>query len=70
MHILLLEDDTVLAAILANYLKESYEVTHTYSMVQVLSLADVKKFNLEELTQRIEKVWQRQVIKRETKIVS
>ena len=46
MHILLLEDDTVLAAILVDYLQESYQLTHTYSMVQALSLADVKKFDL------------------------
>ena len=46
MKILLLEDDTILADILVDYLQESDDVTHTYSMVQALSLADVKKFDL------------------------
>ena len=32
MKILLLEDDTVLANILVDYLEENYVVTHTYSM--------------------------------------
>lgn len=32
MNILLLEDDTVLADILVDFLQEEYKVTHTYSM--------------------------------------
>ena len=46
MKILLLEDDTVLADILSDFLQESFAVTHTYSMREALSLADEKKFDL------------------------
>ena len=46
MHILLLEDDTVLADILVDYLQESYEVTHTYSMRKALTLAEGQTFEL------------------------
>lgn len=46
MHILLLEDDTVLADILVDFLQESYEVTHTYSMKEALHLAEENSFDL------------------------
>ena len=46
MHILLLEDDTVLADILVDFLRESYKVTHTYSMKKALHLAELHTFNL------------------------
>ena len=46
MHILLLEDDTVLADILVDFLRESYEVTHTYSMQKALNLAESNTFDL------------------------
>lgn len=46
MKILLLEDDTVLANILVDYLDEEYEVTHTYSMKEALRLAENSKFDL------------------------
>ena len=46
MHILLLEDDPVLADILFDFLQESYEVTRTYSMKEALALADEKQFDL------------------------
>ena len=46
MQILLLEDDTVLADILVEYLSESYDVTHTYSMNRALSLAEEEHFDL------------------------
>jgi len=46
MHILLLEDDPVLADILVDFLQESYELTHTYSMQEALRLADEKAFDL------------------------
>ncbi|MGB5966628.1 MAG: response regulator transcription factor [Sulfurimonadaceae bacterium] len=46
MKILLLEDDTVLADILVDYLQESNEVTHTYSMKEALRLCDEEKFDL------------------------
>ncbi len=46
MHILLLEDDPVLADILVDFLQESYEVAHTYSMKEALHLADKKHFDL------------------------
>jgi len=46
MHILLLEDDPVLADILVDFLQESYEVTHAYSMQEALRLADEKVFDL------------------------
>ena len=46
MKILLLEDDTVLADILVDYLSESYEVKHTYSMKEALSLAEDARYDL------------------------
>ena len=46
MHILLLEDDTVLADILKDFLQESYTVTHTYSMKKALSLCEAATFDL------------------------
>jgi len=46
MQILLLEDDTVLADILVDFLRESYEVTHTYSMKKALMLAEENSFDL------------------------
>lgn len=46
MKILLLEDDTVLANILVDFLEEDYEVHHTYSMKEALTLAENIKFDL------------------------
>lgn len=46
MNILLLEDDTVLADILVDYLEEEYVVKHTYSMQEALSLAQDSNFDL------------------------
>ncbi len=46
MKILLLEDDTVLADILVDFLQEEYEVVHTYSMKKALSLSEVNSFDL------------------------
>ena len=46
MHILLLEDDTVLADVLVDYLEESYTVTHTYSMKKALQLCEDNHFDL------------------------
>ncbi len=46
MHILLLEDDTVLADILKDYLQEQYEVTHSYSMKEALRLCDANRYDL------------------------
>ncbi len=46
MHILLLEDDTVLADILVDYLQENFEVTHTYSMKEALKLCDENRYDL------------------------
>ena len=46
MQILLLEDDTVLADILVDFLSESYDVTHTYSMKKALTLAEENSFDL------------------------
>jgi len=46
MHILLLEDDPVLADILVDFLKESYEVTHAYNIQEALRLADERVFDL------------------------
>ena len=46
MHILLLEDDTVLADILIDYLQESFEVSHTYSMKEALRLCDENSYDL------------------------
>ncbi|MFT5660084.1 MAG: two-component system OmpR family response regulator [Sulfurimonas sp.] len=46
MKILLLEDDTVLADILVDYLQEDYEVSHTYSMKKALVLSEEQSFDL------------------------
>lgn len=46
MQILLLEDDPVLADILVDFLQESHEVTHTYSMQEALRLTTEQKFDL------------------------
>jgi len=46
MKILLLEDDTVLANILTDYLEESYKVVQTYSMKKAMSLSEEQKFDL------------------------
>ena len=46
MQILLLEDDTVLADILVDFLSESYGITHTYSMKKALTLAEGTNFDL------------------------
>jgi len=46
MKILLLEDDTVLADILTDFLEESYEVSHTYSMKKALKLAEQERFDI------------------------
>lgn len=46
MKILLLEDDTVLADILVDFLQEEYEVVHTYSMKKALSLSEENSFDL------------------------
>ena len=46
MKILLLEDDTVLANILIDYLEEDYKVSHTYSMKKALALAENNSYDL------------------------
>lgn len=46
VKILLLEDDTVLADILVDYLQEDYEVLHTYSMKKALTLSEEHSFDL------------------------
>ncbi len=46
MKILLLEDDTVLADILVDFLQESSEVKHTYSMKEALRLSENDSFDL------------------------
>jgi two-component system OmpR family response regulator len=46
VKILLLEDDTVLADILVDYLQEDYEVSHTYSMKKALVLSEEQSFDL------------------------
>lgn len=46
MNILLLEDDTVLANILVDFLQEKYSVTHTYSMKEALRLSEESAFDL------------------------
>lgn len=46
MNILLLEDDTVLADILVDYLQESFDVAHTYSMKEALRLCDANRYDL------------------------
>jgi DNA-binding response OmpR family regulator len=46
MKILLLEDDTVLADILVDFLQEEYSVTHTYSMKKALVLSEEINYDL------------------------
>ncbi|WP_415396975.1 response regulator transcription factor [Sulfurimonas sp. CS5] len=46
MKILLLEDDTVLADVLIDFLQEEYSVTHTYSMKKALQLSEENSFDL------------------------
>lgn len=46
MNILLLEDDTVLADILLDFLREKYEVTHTYSMKEAMHLSEENSYDL------------------------
>jgi DNA-binding response OmpR family regulator len=46
MKILLLEDDTVLANILVDFLEESYVVTHTFSMKEALILSEENSYDL------------------------
>ena len=46
MKILLLEDDTVLADILLDFLQESYDVTHTYSVQEALFLSEEHSYDL------------------------
>lgn len=46
MKILLLEDDTVLADILVDFLSEKYEVIHTYSMKEALRLSEADNYDL------------------------
>ena len=46
MKILLLEDDTVLADILVDFLQEEYSVTHTYSMKKALTLSEENRYDL------------------------
>jgi DNA-binding response OmpR family regulator len=46
MKILLLEDDTALATILIDFLEESSEVEHTYSMKRAEALSQEMKFDL------------------------
>lgn len=46
MKILLMEDDTVLADILVDFLEEEYSVQHTYSMREALKYAEAKSYEL------------------------
>jgi DNA-binding response OmpR family regulator len=46
MKVLLLEDDTVLADILVDYLEESYSVTHTFSMKEALNFSEKNSYDL------------------------
>ncbi len=46
MKILLLEDDTVLANILVDFLSEDYEVKHTYSMKEAFRLSEKNSYDL------------------------
>lgn len=46
MKILLLEDDTVLADILVDFLSESYEVKHTYSMKEAFTFTQLSKYDI------------------------
>jgi len=45
MKVLLLEDDTVLADILIDFLQEDYNVSHTFSMKEALKLAEETHFD-------------------------
>ncbi|MFT5835544.1 MAG: two-component system OmpR family response regulator [Sulfurimonas sp.] len=46
MKILLLEDDTVLADILVDFLQEEHSVSHAYSMKKALSLSEETDYDL------------------------
>lgn len=46
MKILLLEDDTVLANILIDYLQEEHEVMHAYTMKDVLNFLEKESFDV------------------------
>ncbi len=46
MHILLLEDDPVLADILIDYLNEMYQVSHAYNAKEVDSLLEQSQYDL------------------------
>jgi len=46
MKILLLEDDTVLANILIDYLQEEHEVMHAYTMKDVLNFLEKQSFDV------------------------
>ncbi|MDH4944283.1 response regulator transcription factor [Sulfurimonas sp. C5] len=46
MHILLLEDDPVLADILIDYLREIYQVSHAYNANEVDTLLDKNQYDL------------------------
>lgn len=46
MKILLLEDDTVLAHILIDFLQEENEVVHTYSMKKALGLSEENNYDM------------------------
>lgn len=46
MNILLLEDDTVLANVLVDFLEEDHSVTQTYSMQKARSLSEEHSFDL------------------------
>lgn len=46
MNILLLEDDTVLANILTDFLQEKYSLQHTYSMKEAFALSEKNCYDL------------------------
>lgn len=46
MKILLLEDDTVLANILVDYLEEEYEISHSYSIKEAFSCVEDSDYDL------------------------
>lgn len=46
MKILLLEDDTVLANIIMDYLQEEHEVMHSYTMKDVLNFVEKESFDV------------------------
>lgn len=46
MHILLMEDDPVLADILVEYLSETYKVAHAYNSKEVHNLLDNNRYDL------------------------